>query len=83
MMTHFMFSKKKFGSSLKMVSEQLAPGLVRKSRKRKLRVVLEFKCNKRAIGNLKSFNKDRKLKCNNPYALHGFCNAYYLIYVCQ
>jgi hypothetical protein len=45
--------------------------------------VLEFKCNKRAIGNLKSFNKDRKLKCNTPYALHGFCNAYYLIYVCR
>jgi hypothetical protein len=77
-----MFSKeKKNGSSQLMVSEQLALGLVRKSGKRKPRVVSEFKGNKRAIGNLKSFNKDRKLKCNTPYALHGFCDAYHLIYV--
>jgi hypothetical protein len=33
------------------------------------------------IGNLKSFNKDRKLKCNTSCALHGFCDAYHLIYV--
>jgi hypothetical protein len=64
-----------------MVSEQLALELVRKNGKPKLRVVSEFKCNKRAIGNFKSFNKDRELKCNTPYALHGFCDAYHLIYV--
>jgi len=64
-----------------MVSEQLALGLVRKNRKRKLRVVLKYKNNKRTIGNLKSFNKDRKLKCNTSCALHGFCDAYHLIYV--
>jgi hypothetical protein len=55
-----------------MVSKQLALGLVRKSGKQKLRVVSESKNNKRAIGNLKSFNKDRELKCNTPYALHDF-----------
>jgi hypothetical protein len=60
-----------------MVLKQLALGLVRKSGKRKLRVVSESKNNKKAIGNLKSFNKDRKLTC----ALHGFCDAYHLIYV--
>jgi len=43
--------------------------------------VSESKNNKRAIGNLKSFNKDRKLKCITSCALHGFCDAYYLIYV--
>jgi hypothetical protein len=52
-----------------MVLEQLGLGLVRKSGKRKLRVVSESKCNKGVVGNLKSFNKDRKLKCNTPYAL--------------
>jgi hypothetical protein len=63
-----------------MVSEQLDLGLVRKSGKRKPRVVSEFKGNKRAIGNLKSFNKNRKLKYNTLYALNEFCDAYYLIY---
>jgi hypothetical protein len=33
-----------------MVSEQLALGFVRKADKRKLRDVLEFKDNKRAVG---------------------------------
>jgi hypothetical protein len=46
-----------------------------------LMVSKQFKCNKRAIENLKSFNKDRKLKCNTPYALHEFCDVYLLIYV--
>jgi hypothetical protein len=64
-----------------MVLKQLALGLVRKSGKRKLRVVSESKNNKKAIGNLKSFNKDRKLKCNTSCALYGFCDAYHLIYV--
>jgi len=66
-----------------MVSEQLVLGFVRKakSEKRKLRVVLEPNNNKRAIGNFKSFNKDRKLKYNTPYGLYEFCDAYYLIYV--
>jgi len=64
-----------------MVSEQLGLWLVRKSGKRKPRVVLESKNNKRALRNLKSFNKDRKLIYNTPYALHEFCYAYYLIYV--
>jgi hypothetical protein len=62
-----------------MVSKQLGLGLVRKSEKRKLRVMSESKNNKRAIGNLKSFNKDKKLKYNTLYALHEFCDAYYLI----
>jgi hypothetical protein len=44
-------------------------------------VVSEFKCNKRAIGNLKSLKKDRKLNCTTLYALHEFCDAYNLIYV--
>jgi len=64
-----------------MVTEHLTLGLVMESIKRKPRVVSEFKYNKRVIGNLKSFNKDRKLKCNTPYALHGFCDAYHLIYL--
>jgi hypothetical protein len=72
---------KKIRASQLMVLEQLALRLVRKSGKRKPRVVSEFKCNKRAIGNLQSFNKDRKLKCNTPYALHEFCDVYLLIYV--
>jgi len=78
-----MFSKKekRNGSPQQMVSQQLALGLVRKSGKQKPRVVSQFKCNKRAIENLKSFNKDRKLKCNTPYALHEFCDVYLLIYV--
>jgi hypothetical protein len=42
--------KKKKGSSQQMVSEQLALGLVRKADKRKPRVELESKCNKRALG---------------------------------
>jgi hypothetical protein len=46
-----------------------------------LMVSEQFKYNKRAIENLKSFNKDRKLKCNTPYALHEFCDVYLLIYV--
>jgi hypothetical protein len=64
-----------------MVSEQLGLGLVRKSGKWKPRVVLESKNNERALGNFKSFNKDRKLKYNTPYAIHEFCDTYYLIYV--
>jgi hypothetical protein len=43
--------------------------------------VLESKNNERALGNFKSFNKDRKLKYNTPYAIHEFCDTYYLIYV--
>jgi hypothetical protein len=73
--------KKNNGSSQQTVSEHLALGLIRKSGKRKPRVVSEFKFNKRVIGNSKSFNKDRKLKYNTLYALHGFCDAYHLIYV--
>jgi hypothetical protein len=42
--------KKKERSSQQMVSEQLALGYVRKVDKRKLRVVLESKDNKRAVG---------------------------------
>jgi len=42
--------KKKKRSSQQMVSEQLALGFVRKADKRKLRDVLEFKDNKRAVG---------------------------------
>jgi len=42
--------KKKNGSSQLMVSERLALGLVRKADKRKPRVVLESKCNERALG---------------------------------
>jgi hypothetical protein len=84
-MTRFTFcvKKKKKGSSQQMVSERLALGLVRKSGKWKPRVVSEFKCNKRAIGNLKSFNQNMELNCNTPYALLRFCNAHCLIYVCR
>jgi hypothetical protein len=35
--------------------------------------VLEFREDKRAVGNLKRFNRDRKLKCNTSYALHRAC----------